>query len=79
MRCRRCGHEHPDKDLPRWSPRGRRLVTVSCCYDRSKPVPMLRLRGKWLRALGFEKERRVEIEEAPGRLILRLVKDAPAG
>jgi hypothetical protein len=41
-----------------------------------KPVPFVRLSGKWLRELGFAEGGRIEVEASPGRLVLRA---APAG
>jgi toxic protein SymE len=41
-----------------------------------KPVPFVRLSGRWLRELGFSVGERIEVEAEPGRLVLRA---APAG
>jgi toxic protein SymE len=41
-----------------------------------KPVPFVRLSGRWLRELGFSVGERIEVEATPGRLVLRA---APAG
>ncbi len=68
----------------------RKRLTVSRLYrhrearpwheDRSwtvpKPVPFVRLSGRWLRELGFRVGERIEVEATPGRLVLRA---APAG
>ena len=68
----------------------RKRLTVSRLYrrrgarpwheDRSwtvpKPVPFVRLSGRWLRELGFRVGERIEVEATPGRLVLQA---APAG
>ena len=68
--------------------RRKRLTVSSLCDPRERsprdagrwnatPVkPYIRLRGKWLRRLGFEVGTRIEVESGPGRLVLRAV---PAG
>jgi len=35
-------------------------------------VPFLRLRGRWLEELGFERGGKVRLEAEPGRLVLTL-------
>ena len=67
----------------------RRRLTVSSLSDprerspeaagrwHATPIkPYIRMRGQWLRRLGFEVGTRIEVESAPGRLVLRAV---PAG
>jgi hypothetical protein len=41
-----------------------------------KPVPFVRLSGRWLRELGFAVGERIEVEASPGHLVLQA---APAG
>lgn len=54
----------------------RRLLTVSSlsASDR-REVPFIRLRGKWLQALGFGIGKKITVEASEGRLILRVIKE----
>jgi len=69
----------------------RKRLTVSSLWDprecsradamrwHSAPVkPYIRMRGQWLRRLGFEIGTRIEVEAAPGRLVLRAVSPSSA-
>lgn len=40
-------------------------------YDNTT-VPEIRLEGRWLEKVGFNKGQRVKIEQEPGRLIITL-------
>jgi Toxin SymE, type I toxin-antitoxin system len=53
-------------------PAAPRTVTVSPYGPRQ--VPMLRLRGAWLLAVGFSNGTRVAVTVEAGRLVLRQVK-----
>lgn len=54
----------------------KRVLTISAmsAYSR-KEAPFIRLQGRWLEKLGFEIGKRVTVEESPGRLVLKVVKD----
>ena len=69
----------------------RKRLTVSSLWDprecsradamrwHAAPVkPYIRLRGQWLRRLGFEIGTRIEVEAEPGRLVLRAVTPSSA-
>jgi hypothetical protein len=69
----------------------RKRLTVSSLWDprecsgedamrwHSAPVkPYIRMRGQWLRRLGFEIGTRIEVEAEPGRLVLRAVSPSSA-
>ena len=47
-----------------------RKATVSYSFRDNTTVPMIRLRGKWLKRAGFEEGTPVEITVADGRLTL---------
>jgi len=47
-----------------------RKTTVTYCFRDNASVPMIRLRGKWLKPAGFEEGTLVRIEVAEGRLTL---------
>ena len=47
-----------------------RKVTVSYSFQNNTTVPMIRLRGKWLKRAGFDEGTLVEIAVSDGRLIL---------
>lgn len=55
----------------------KRVLTVSAIYDR-REVPFIRLRGKWLQALGFQIGQRITVEESAGQLILKVVEEDKA-
>lgn len=50
-----------------------RLITVSEMMANNKPVPQIRLQGKWLDKLGFKAGRKVIVEEKFGQVLIRLV------
>lgn len=47
-----------------------RRVTVGYTFRDNTAVPMIRLRGKWLKRAGFEEGTPIEIIVADGRLTL---------
>lgn len=47
-----------------------RKATVSYSFRDNTTVPMIRLRGKWLKRAGFEEGTLVEIAVSDGRLTL---------
>jgi len=51
---------------PEWQKRDRRPDTFH---------PLIRLSGQWLEGLGFPLGSRVEVEAAPGRLVLTALPD----
>jgi hypothetical protein len=55
----------------------RRVLTVSALAvaDR-REVPFIRLRGKWLQALGFRIGQKIIVEEIEGQLILKVAKES---
>ena len=53
-----------------------RILTVSYIYQTDKPVPIIRLQGKWLRKLGFEPDSKIKVTARTGVLLIRLVPDA---
>ena len=54
----------------------RRLLTVSSLSSSDRQeVPFIRLRGKWLQALGFGIGKKITVEASEGRLILRVIKE----
>lgn len=55
-----------------------RKTTVTHYLDQGTPVPMIRLRGHWLKRAGFSQGQQVHVEIAAGTLVLRGVTD-PAG
>ena len=54
----------------------KRVLTISAVsvYDRQE-FPFIRLRGKWLQALGFGIGKKITVEESEGQLILKVVKE----
>ena len=55
-------------------PDKKRLLTVSYLPEggsSNKHVPFLRMRGQWLRRIGFEIGDRVEVELRDGEMVLR--------
>jgi len=52
-----------------------RKATVTYSFRENRSVPMLRLRGEWLKRAGFEEGRQVHIEVADGRITLILADD----
>jgi toxic protein SymE len=51
-----------------------RKVTVSYSFRDKTIVPMIRLRGKWLKYAGFEEGTLVEIAVSDGRLTLTVTE-----
>ena len=47
-----------------------RKITVASCFDRGEIIPMIRLRGRWLRRAGFQEGQRLRLEVEDGKLIL---------
>jgi hypothetical protein len=47
-----------------------RKTTVTYSYRENGSVPMIRLRGKWLRNAGFEQGMKVQVEVAASRITL---------
>ena len=62
----------------RLTPRVERQRKVTVARDFTLPVPMLRVRGEWLRRAGFETGTRVGIQAAPGQLCSRFTDKAPS-
>jgi hypothetical protein len=56
--------------------RRNRILTVSYIYQNDKPVPIIRLQGKWLRKLGFEQDSKIKVVARTGVVLIRLVPDA---
>ena len=52
-----------------------RKATVTHYLDQGTPVPMIRLRGQWLRRAGFDQGQQVRVEVAAGTLVLRGVTE----
>jgi hypothetical protein len=52
-----------------------RKVTVTYSFRAPGYVPMIRLRGKWLNAAGFEEGTRVHVEVATGKITLSAVQE----
>lgn len=56
-----------------------RILAVSGLYASTfcnKPVPAIRLQGRWLEGLGFCIGRKVEVVESQEEIIIRVVKEA---
>jgi hypothetical protein len=56
-----------------------RKVTVTYSFRERDTVPMIRLRGKWLKGAGFQEGKRVLIKVASGRLTLTLAEGEAKG
>jgi hypothetical protein len=52
-----------------------RILTVSYIYQNDKPVPIIRLQGKWLRKLGFEQDNKIKVVARKGVVLIRLIPD----
>src|SRR6266508_28850 len=52
--------------------RGERMLTVARLFDGRSKQPMIRMRGAWLRRLGFTTGARIFVTEEPGRIVLTL-------
>ena len=55
-----------------------RRLTVSYLFIKEREVPMIRLSGDWLKALGFDSGRKVIVREQPGELVIRLKEEVAA-
>ena len=44
-------------------------------HRAGEPIPRLRLRGRWLEALGFEVGARLRIIRSEGAITLQVIKD----
>ena len=53
----------------------RQLTVSSRAAPGCREVPFIRLRGKWLQALGFGIGKKFTVEESEGRLILKVIKE----
>lgn len=53
-----------------------RKITVTYSFRRNRSVPMLRLRGDWLKRAGFEEGAYVQVDVALGKLILTIAEEA---
>lgn len=54
----------------------KKVLTVSAISEvNRREVPFIRLRGKWLQALGFRIGKKITVEESTGQLILRVSKE----
>lgn len=51
-----------------------RKATVSYSFRDNTTVPMIRLRGKWLKRAGFDEGARVEVIVADGSLTLTVTE-----
>lgn len=50
-----------------------RTLTISAISSYNyKPVPYIRMQGRWLRQLGFEIGRKIEVEEHEGLMVIRV-------
>lgn len=56
-----------------------RKATVTHSFRDNRSVPMIRLRGDWLKRAGFEEGTQVHVDVAEGRLTLILAIDAAPG
>lgn len=84
MRCKSLPPEmaiHGDPPQPRRNVNGDRLLTVASCvnpgrqHDRETFLPMIRIRGRWLRELGFAVGKRVAVKIEDKRLVLTIEKE----
>lgn len=62
------------------SPRQPTCCTMNSCFfpARNGSVPMLRLRGLWLEAIGLRIGCRLSISAEPGKLVVTLIPPTPA-
>ena len=51
-----------------------RKLTVSKVYANSKPVPAVRVQGKWLEDIGFCVGCKVEIYQSAGEITIKLAE-----
>ena len=72
---------HGRPPLPRRNAKGERMLTVATCmnpHPRSHAdtsLPMIRLRGRWLKQLGFESGERITVSVEKNRLVLTLADE----
>lgn len=52
------------------------VLTVTSFYQAEKKLPFIRLRGLWLKNLGFECGDKVQVEERPGKLVIQVISKA---
>ncbi len=55
--------------------RGERMLTVARLYGRRAALPMIRIRGAWLRKLGFAIGARIVVSEERGRIVLTVEQE----
>jgi hypothetical protein len=55
-----------------------RKVTVTQSFREAGSVPMIRLRGKWLKLAGFEKGRLIRVDVSLGKLTLTRADETAA-
>ena len=48
-----------------------RILPVDFLYQDGRPVPVIKLQGKWLQRFGFQPGDTLLIEREPGHLIIR--------
>jgi len=56
--------------------KNRRLTVSYTYFNHEKEVPIIRLSGDWLKALGFHSGSKVVVREQPGELVIQLAKEA---
>ena len=72
---------HCYRVLPRRNKNGDRLLTVASCVnpnrhdDRETFLPMIRIRGRWLRKLGFAVGKRFAVRVEGKQLVLSIEKE----
>lgn len=68
---------HGRPPLPRRNVNGDRMLTVAHFFDTtaSSVRPMIRMRGRWLEQLGFDRGERITVTVEPKRLVLTLVDE----
>lgn len=65
------------RELPRRNAKGDRMLTVAQFFDANASAlrPMIRMRGRWLQQLGFNRGGRIAVTIEPKRLVLTLVDE----
>lgn len=53
-----------------------RKATVTYSFRDNRSVPMIRLRGDWLRHAGFEEGRQIHVDVAAGKVTLILATES---
>jgi toxic protein SymE len=68
---------HGRPPQPRRNAKGDRMLTVAHFFDASASsvLPMIRIRGRWLEQLGFDRGERVAMSVKPKRIVLTLVDE----